>query len=207
MIEPPLSALLADATRNSVGDLGPLGDAGVHTSNDHGVLILRPWPFHQPWSQDLLPTMETLHVCALALHVHFAHFLPILCPDRCHAVPQPLVLLREPPATAGPAVSLLPLSFFASLLLPIVEGLLRLYFGEGRRCERRVQGQRVRVDLQRLWSRRRVVTFAVAPALLGMRADLRHRAGRDHLSDSRPILWELLHALGMLQEAAVEQDH
>mmetsp|Transcript_105987 Transcript_105987/g.306665 ORF Transcript_105987/g.306665 Transcript_105987/m.306665 type:complete len:437 (+) Transcript_105987:1440-2750(+) len=65
VVEPPLPALLADAARDALGDLRPLGDARLDAVDDDLVLLLGPRALDEARLQHLLPTVEALHVGAL----------------------------------------------------------------------------------------------------------------------------------------------
>mmetsp|Transcript_13020 Transcript_13020/g.25863 ORF Transcript_13020/g.25863 Transcript_13020/m.25863 type:complete len:245 (-) Transcript_13020:455-1189(-) len=96
MVEPALSALLADPARDALGDFRPLCDTGVYAVDDDLVLLLRPWSLDQPGLQDLLPPVEALDVAPLVTKKVLSYHLPVLGPYGRDSCPQLLVLLLSP---------------------------------------------------------------------------------------------------------------
>ena len=96
VVEPALAALLADAAGDAVGDLGPLGDAGLDTVDDDLVLLLGPRPLDQARLENLLPPVEALHVGSLLAQEFLRDHLPVVRADGRHRRAQLLVLFLRP---------------------------------------------------------------------------------------------------------------
>ena len=63
MIMPSLSALFADSSRKMFGDQSPLlRSIFVNQMEDHAVFFLSPGSFNETWVQDLLPSVQALHI-------------------------------------------------------------------------------------------------------------------------------------------------
>lgn len=71
MVVPPLSALLADPARQVLGNEAPiLGPVGLDKLQDQLIFLfglrssqIYPWSLDKRGVQDLLPSMQALHIC------------------------------------------------------------------------------------------------------------------------------------------------
>ena len=93
VIKPALPALLADSTRDSGRDLGPLCYPRADARQNTSIFVFRPRSFHQPRFEHLLPTMQTLDVGATILEMFLGNLLPVLGADLVNAGNQERVLL------------------------------------------------------------------------------------------------------------------
>jgi hypothetical protein len=92
---PPLSTLLANATRQVLCDRGPLlSPSGLDKRQDKLIFLLTPWPFDQLWVEYLLPSVEALDVCPTAEAL--CDFLPVLAFEFIDGHCELSILLRGP---------------------------------------------------------------------------------------------------------------
>lgn len=95
VIVPPLSALLANSTRQCLGNVAPIfGPKFQHIFRELFILFLAPRPLHHGWIQNLLPTMQALHVCSL-IEVR-SDLLPVFGTELTHKFGQIKILLGIP---------------------------------------------------------------------------------------------------------------
>jgi hypothetical protein len=73
---PSLTALLSNSARQVVGYLSPfLGAVEVHQLKEQPVLYICPRTLYESWVENLLPSVEALHICSTAKS--FCNLLPV----------------------------------------------------------------------------------------------------------------------------------
>ena len=97
VVVPALAALLTNASRKSLSDVGPvLGAVLVHVLGQLGVLLSTPGSFHHGRVEHLLPSMQALNVRSLVQEGR--DLLPVLGAELLHQLRQPFIFLVVPVA-------------------------------------------------------------------------------------------------------------
>ena len=99
VVVPPLPALLADSPRQMLRDQSPLlRPVLVHQVQHHLVFVFSPRSLDETRIQDLLPSVQTLHVSPPGQLL--GDLLPVLASVLLHCVRQLLILFLSPVAFA-----------------------------------------------------------------------------------------------------------
>lgn len=95
MVVPSLPALLANPAWEGLGDVAPIFSPEFQDIfREFFILFLTPWPLDHGWIQNLLPTMQALHVSSL-IQIR-RNLLPVFGSKLAHKFCQIEVFLRIP---------------------------------------------------------------------------------------------------------------